>query len=101
MTDRPVPWVHPRRSDSLPSPFVWVDVQGHDMRVDPEGDMGYIRLRDLAPGEYVHRTDLTDEDDGVLVDRDADGNMLGIEIFLHKCEIRPESAAVIRRLLSL
>ncbi len=75
--------------------FVYRDFDGHRLRVDPEADMGYIRVSNGAFGW----NDLRDKLRGVIVGWDAFGNLLGIEIFLRNGEVRPESAAVIRRLL--
>lgn len=72
------------------------EFDGHPLQVDREADMGYIAVREHR---RVHRTDARWERDGVLVDRDDQDAILGIEVFLRGGEVRPESASVIRRLL--
>lgn len=79
----------------MSDPFLWSQFDGHPLRVDPEADMGYIRVREGG----FKRNDLADEPRGIIADYDAHGRLLGIEIFLRDGEVRPESAEVIRRLL--
>ena len=45
---------------------------------DPEAGALYITLRELADGEHVTRT--TEIDPGTMVDEDAEGKILGIEV---------------------
>lgn len=81
------------------SQFAWLDMGfSRPVRVDHEADMGYIEIDHVWPEKVV--TDLTHEDDGILTDRALDGHVLGIEIFLSNGRVRPESEAVIRRLLA-
>lgn len=81
-----------------PPPLVTVDFEGHPMQVDREADMGMIELRPYDDLYYI--TDVSHEEDGVLVDRDREGRALGVEIFLCNGAVRPESEPVIRRLLT-
>jgi uncharacterized protein YuzE len=45
---------------------------------DQKVDVLYVYLRDLKPGETVHRT--VEVADGVQIDMDADGNPIGLEV---------------------
>ncbi|MFB9431608.1 DUF2283 domain-containing protein [Streptoalloteichus tenebrarius] len=67
------------------------------MSHDPEADASYVRLVDqIHPGEAV--TQIVVEDDrlpgGVVLDLDADGRLLGIEVLGASRLLRPE---VLRR----
>lgn len=76
------------------------DQLGHPVKVDYEADMAYIEVVPRPrPAGCVVCTDTTYKDDGVLVDYDADGAMLGIEIFLRHAAVRAETVAVLRELL--
>lgn len=46
---------------------------------DDEAQAGYLRLRDIRPGE-ISRTLIVDADESVLLDLDQDGRVLGVEI---------------------
>lgn len=108
----PCPWLSDQQNCECPcegcrhhcaahwSQFAWLDM-GYRLpvRVDYEADMGYIEVSPYWPEPEQVITDLTHEDDCVIVDRSKDGRLLGIEVFLHKGHVRSESEVVIRKLL--
>jgi uncharacterized protein YuzE len=51
-----------------------------ELKIDYEANASYVRYRQLQPGEHVATTQDVLEDGSVIVDRDVEGNVLGIEL---------------------
>lgn len=51
-----------------------------ELKIDYEAEASYIRYRALTPGTHVAHTEDVLEDGSVTVDRDEQGNVLGIEL---------------------
>lgn len=67
--------------------------------VDLEADMGYIEIRGNRKPGSVARTDLSLQRSGILLDFDVNEELLGIELFLRKGKLRPETLVEVKRLL--
>lgn len=72
---------------------------GHPMRIDHQADMAYIQVRELRVSDRV-RIDTSHRRDGVFAHYDTGRDLIGIELFLRDGQVRPESDAVVRRLLA-
>jgi uncharacterized protein YuzE len=71
------------------------DELGRAVKVDYEAGMAYFKVRH---GRFAWN-DVKQEDKSLIVDYDADDNLLGIEVFLVNAAIRPVTVAALKRLL--
>ncbi|WP_326763791.1 DUF2283 domain-containing protein [Streptomyces sp. NBC_01591] len=65
---------------------------------DASANMAYIYLVDkIGPGEAV-RQEPSDEDTSAILDYDAQGRLLGIELFDARSRLHPDLMAVAERI---
>lgn len=78
------------------------DDLARDVEVDYEADMAYFDLQSDKPrGGRVSWSDVKNEDRSLIVDYDADGAMVGVEVFLVNAAVRPVTIAALKRLLAV
>lgn len=85
----------PRRRHGRTRIEIVADHLGRTAEIDYDADMAYIEVREGV----VARTDVKLEDQGLILDYDENGELLGVEVFLVQAAVHPETVAALVRLL--